>query len=207
MKTIRFLFACLLVVVSLPWGVSAVQAQEDTPQGVTLDYFIATAHYPDYVLLEWESVSELNTQAYRIKRGTSPNVAQASVIIPYIPAHPGSPLGWYYSEQDSTGLVDGTTYYYWIEDEELNHPGVWIFHPEYNPVVPWGFECSVYDFNCDQVVDALDISAAAQRWNCSVGDVCYDEIYDLNADNQINVVDIEMDAAHWGCQFGQPCYG
>lgn len=208
MKPISFLLACLLMFVALSGSAApAAQAQGDAPAGVTLDYFIATANYPNHILLEWESVSEFNTQAYRIKRGVTPDVGQAAVVFPYIPAHPGSPFGYYYSEQDSTGLVDGTTYYYWIEDEQLGHPNTWIPHPEYNPEVLWGFVCSAYDFNCDQVVDALDITAAAQRWGCALGNACYEATYDLNMDNAITVIDIELDAAHWGCQFGEPCYG
>lgn len=207
MKPISFLLACLLAVVSFPLSTPVTQAQADAPAGVTLDYFIATAHYPTYILLEWESVSELNTQAFRIKRGVTPNLADAAVIIPYVVAHPGSPLGYYYSQQDSNSLVDGTTYYYWIEDEQLGQPNVWIAHPEYNPNVTWGFVCSVYDFNCDQAVDTLDITAVAQHWNCAQGNACYDATYDLNSDNQINVIDIELDAAHWGCEFGEQCYG
>lgn len=206
MKTIQFVLACLLVVGALVVSGAAPQVHADAPDGVTLDYFIATASYPNYILLEWETVSELNTQAFRIKRGTTPNLAQATVVIPYVPAHPGSPLGYYYSAQDSSGLVDGTTYYYWIEDEELGGPGNWIPHPDYNPIVLWGFVCSPYDFDCNQVVNTLDITAVAGRWNCSLGDACFDTIYDLNTDNNINVIDIEIDAAHWGCQFGDPCY-
>lgn len=207
MKPIQCLLAFLLIVVSLSGSFVPASAQVDAPAGVTLDYFIATANYPDYILLEWETVSELSTQAFRIKRGTTPNPAQAAVVISYVPAHPGSPFGYYYSAQDSTGLVDGTTYYYWIEDEEFGQTGVWIAHPDYNPVVAWGFVCSIYDFDCNQAVDALDITAAAERWNCSLGDACYDATYDLNDDDLINVIDIELDAAHWGCQFGDPCYG
>ncbi|MCB9141645.1 MAG: hypothetical protein H6646_05120 [Anaerolineales bacterium] len=207
MKSVQFLLGVLLIAVSVVGPSGPVSAQADAPTGVTLDYFIATADYPNHILLEWETVSELNTQAFRIKRGTTPNLAAAAVVVPYVVAHPGSSLGYYYSEEDSTGLVDGTTYYYWIEDEELGHPGVWIAHPEYNPVVVWGFVCSVYDFDCNAVVNALDIAAAAQRWNCSLGDPCYDSRYDLNSDDRIDVIDIERDAAHWGCQYGDVCYG
>ncbi|MEZ4768879.1 MAG: hypothetical protein R2844_10700 [Caldilineales bacterium] len=206
MKRVCLVMMGVVLVVFGGVGLPAGTALAVEPEGVTLDYFIATADYPNHILLEWETVSELNTQAFRIKRGVTPNVAQAVVVIPYIPAHPGSPFGYYYSAQDSTGLVDGTTYYYWIEDEELGQPGVWILHPEYNPTVAWGFVCSEYDFDCNQVVDALDIAAVAAKWNCNLGDACYDAAYDLNNDNRIDVIDVEEDAAHWGCQYGDPCY-
>lgn len=207
MKPISFLLACLLTVVSFPLSAPVTQAQADTPAGVTLEYFIATAHYPDYILLEWATVSELNTQGFRIKRGTTPNVAQASLVIPFVPAANPGGGGAAYAEQDNNGLVDGTTYYYWIEDQDLNGPGNWNPHPEYNPTVLWEFVCSPYDFDCNQVVNTLDITAVAQRWNCALGNGCYDATYDLNSDNQINVIDIELDAAHWGCELGDQCYG
>lgn len=207
MKVRTMFLASLVILLSLIGAQRPSVAQESAPEGVTLDYFIATAHYPDYILLEWESVSELNTQAYRLKRGVTANPAQAVVITPVIPAHPGSIFGYYYSYQDSNGLVDGTTYYYWIEDQDLGGSGNWNAHLEYNPVVTWGFVCSRYDFDCNQVVDTLDVTAVAGRWGCAMGNPCYQALYDLNNDNLLNVIDISLDAARWGCSFGQPCYG
>ena len=206
MKATSWLVVCCVLLGLLAGLPAPVRAQDEAPDGVTLDYFTATASYPDYILLEWETVSEINTQAFRIKRGTTSNPAQAAVLIPYVPAHPGSLFGYYYFLQDSDGLVDGTTYYYWIEDEEFGQPNVWIAHPEYNPIVPW-FACSIYDFDCSMEVDALDIAAAAERWNCSLGDPCYDATYDLNSDDQVDIIDIELDAARWGCQVSDACYG
>jgi hypothetical protein len=200
----------VLVVLSLlllAGAPATVAGQDSQGEGVTLNYFTATANYPNYVLLEWESANELATQAYRIKRGVTPDPAQAVVIIPYIPAHPGSPLGYYYSVQDANGLVDGMTYYYWIEDEALGQPGNWIAHLEYNPFVRWGWVCSIYDLDCNQIVEALDIAAVALHWNCVSPAPCYDERFDLDGDDRVDVVDVVLDAARWGCELGDACYG
>lgn len=207
MKKIGFYLAGLLILSLLAGVPQSVRAQDQAPEGVTLDYFIATADYPDHILLEWQSVSELNTQAYRISRSTTPNPAQAILIASYVPAHPGSSFGYYYSLEDDYSLVDGTTYYYWIEDEELNSPGTWYFHTEYNPIVVWGFVCSRYDFDCNQVVNSLDLAAAAGRWNCILGNACFDPLYDVNDDDRVDIVDLGLVGPHWGCSFGEPCYG
>lgn len=180
-------------------------AQNTPPDSVELEYFIGTAVYPSHILLEWQSVSEQDTQGYRLKRGTTPDPLQVITIAPFIPGNPGSPLGYYYSYQDTFNLVPGTTYYYWIEDQSLS--GSWItYHndPSLNPIVPWG--CSRYDVVCNFAIDAQDIAAIAGRWNCAQGSACFDGHYDLNGDWTIDVRDVMLDAARWGCVIGQACY-
>ena len=82
--------------------------------------FTGTANYPSHILIEWQSVSEIATVLYRIYRATVNNPAQAILISPDISAHPGSTQGYYYSYQDTLNLVGGTTYYYWIQDQDIN---------------------------------------------------------------------------------------
>lgn len=179
---------------------------QSQPTSVDLEYFIGTAFYPNHILLEWQSVSEQQTANFRLKRGTTPDPAQASIITdPVIPAHPGSTIGYYYSYQDSVGLVPGVIYYYWIEDEELG--GGWNQHlgdPDLNPVVPWG--CSIYDVVCNFVIGIEDITAIANHWNCTLGNGCYDDHFDVNGDNAIDVQDTMLAASRWACQLGDACY-
>lgn len=179
-------------------------AHATPPDSVELEYFIGTAVYPSHILLEWQSVSEQETLGYRLFRGTTPNPFQVVEIVPFIAGNPGSPQGHYYAYQDSFDLDPGTTYYYWIEDQDTNG---WNQHhndPNLNPVVPWG--CSRYDVVCNFIIDAQDIAAIADRWNCAVGDTCFDGHYNLNDDNAIDVLDLLLDAARWGCVVGEACY-
>lgn len=204
----RGLLAVLLLTLlaSPAIGVAASPAMEAGPDSVELEFFIGAADYPNHILLEWQSVSEQTTASYRLLRGTTPDPGLAVVITdPVIQAHPGSTQGYYYAYPDSAGLVPGTVYYYWIEDQDLG--GLWNAHqgdPNLNPIVPWG--CSVYDVLCNFVIDTQDIAALAGLWNCALGDGCYDPHFDVNDDNLIDVLDIMLSAGRWGCAQGQPCY-
>lgn len=206
----HWLIWVLVLATLLACSVPLVQASSlpapSQPGPMELEYFIGWAAYPSHIFLEWQSVSEQRTTAFRLRRGTTPNPAQATIITnPVIPAHPGSPSGYYYSYLDSAGLVPGVIYYYWIEDQDLG--GAWNQHlddPILNPVVPWG--CSNYDVVCNFIVDSQDITAIASLWNCPLGSACYNAHYDVNSDNAIDVQDIMLSASRWGCEFGQACY-
>jgi hypothetical protein len=200
----------LVLALLLAGAVPPVQASSlpapSQPDSVELEFFIGTADYPSHILLEWQSVSEQQTTNFRLKRGTTPNPAQATVITdPVIPAHPGSTIGYYYSYPDSAGLVPGVIYYYWIEDQDLG--GAWNQHlddPNLNPVVLWG--CSTYDVVCNFVIDLQDITALANLWGCALGSACYNAHFDVNSDNVIDVQDIVLTSSRWGCELGQICY-
>jgi hypothetical protein len=175
------------------------------PDAVELEFFIGTANYPVDVLLEWATVSETNTSRFRIYRGTVNDWSVAENIHEEDAQSPGGG-GNYYSYHDSYNLVPGTVYYYWIAGANLN--GEWPppdTDPEYVPVVPWG-DCSAYDVVCNFVIDAQDLTAIAERWTCSQGEVCYEATLDLNADLIIDVLDIMEDGGRWGCTWGQACY-
>ena len=58
--------------------------------------------------------------------------------------------------------------------------------------------CYWADFDCDGDVDIVDIMQVAARWNCDLGDPCYDALYDVDDDGDIDIVDIMMVAAEWG---------
>jgi hypothetical protein len=201
------LLTLLLTLLGSPASAAAASpAMQPGPDSVDLEYFIGTANYPQHILLEWQSVNEISVVAYRLKRGVTPDPSQAVVITnPVIPAHPGSPLGYYYAYPDSAGLVPGTVYYYWIEDQDTS--SLWNTHqddPNLNPIVPWG--CSIYDVICDFVIDTQDVTALASRWNCALSQSCYDPHFDVNSDNVIDVRDVMLSAGRWGCALGQPCY-
>jgi hypothetical protein len=197
----------LLTLLSSPaTGIAASATMQAGPDSVELEFFMGTADYPNHILLEWQSVSEIETLAYRLYRGTTPDPDQADLLVPYIPAtNPGAPIGAYYSHQDSFDLTPGVIYYYWIED--LDTGNNWNQHrnePNLNPEVPWG--CSVYDVVCNFVIGIEDITAIANHWNCAWGSACYDITFDVNRDNGIDVRDVMLSAGRWACQLGDACY-
>jgi len=57
---------------------------------------------------------------------------------------------------------------------------------------------SPFDFDGDCDVDIADIMAVAVRWQCEVGDPCYDPRYDVDDDGDVDVIDIMETAAWWG---------
>lgn len=183
---------------------SGGDSSDAAPQSVELNYFIGTAH-PGYILLEWESVSELNTQAFRIYRATVDDPSAAIYLDPpgVVTAHLGSVSGYYYSWQDSYNLTPGVTYYYWLEDQDVNN--IWTRHLDANlvPVVPY---CSLYDVNCSLTVDLADITLVANAWQCSVFDSCYATSYDLDGSYYVLVNDVMQVAAHWSCNWADTCY-
>jgi hypothetical protein len=198
----------LMLLIAIPWaGVHAGSpAAPSGPASVELEFFIGTAYYPDHILLEWRSVSEIKTLGYRLFRGLTPDPDQTILLASFIPANnPGAPIGDDYSYQDSFSLTPGTVYYYWIEDFDTND--LWNQHlddPNLNPVVPWG--CSIYDVVCDFAIDSQDIAALASRWNCALGDACYLLLYDVNRDDITDVIDVMLSAGRWGCVLGEACY-
>ncbi len=68
--------------------------------------------------------------------------------------------------------------------------------------------CSPFDFDCNFVVDSVDVTAVASRWGCIAGDPsnCYEAQFDLDDDQDIDVRDILGAASRWGCSLGQACY-
>lgn len=205
-RTASWLVAALvLLAVPLASAHASPPLAPDGPDAVSLEYFVGSAVYPNYILLEWLSVSEQDTQGYRLFRGVTPDPDQATLLVAFVAGHPGSPAGYLYQHPDSANLTPGVVYYYWIEDLDTN--GVWNQHrddPNLNPTVPWG--CSRYDVVCNFVIDSQDIAAIAGHWNCAVGNSCYDAHFNLNGDSVIDVRDVMLAAARWGCQIGQVCY-
>lgn len=180
------------------------------PQAVEINFFTATSR-SDHLLLEWESVSELETRGYYIWRNTAddpPSASSDAIQLKYIPAeNAGSPLGAYYTYQDRFELVAGTTYWYWLQELDINGNRILIDEPYLVPSVTFAPAPSPYDVNGDWVIDAQDLAAIASHWNCAASDACYDPTYDVDADGDVDIKDIMLVAGRWGCQWGETCYG
>jgi hypothetical protein len=69
------------------------------------------------VRIEWETASELNNLGFHVYRGTSARGPYERVTGQVIPGLGSSPVGARYRHTDS-GLVNGTTYFYRLEDIE-----------------------------------------------------------------------------------------
>jgi hypothetical protein len=52
--------------------------------------------------------------------------------------------------------------------------------------------------DCDGEVDVKDIMYVAGRWQCDLGEGCYDADIDFDSNETINIVDIMQVSAHWG---------
>ena len=84
---------------------------------VTLGWFTVTPQGL-FTAIEWETVSEIDTLGFNLYRGTEPDVVGA--MLNFVPSQaPGSGQGAVYEYQDATVQV-GQTYYYWLEDVDLN---------------------------------------------------------------------------------------
>ena len=88
-----------------------------TPLAVTLASFDAQAMV-DHILLSWETVSEANNAGFNLYRSASP--AATDALLAFVPSQaPGSTQGASYSFDD-TQVAPGQTWYYWLEDVDLN---------------------------------------------------------------------------------------
>jgi hypothetical protein len=87
------------------------------PLAVTLASFDAQAMI-DRIQLSWETVSEIDNAGFNLYRSASP--AAPDALLAYVPSQsPGSTQGASYSFDD-TQVAAGQTWYYWLEDVDLN---------------------------------------------------------------------------------------
>jgi uncharacterized delta-60 repeat protein len=90
-----------------------------SPLAVDLDSFEATAAH-GAVRLTWETASELDNQGFNLWRNSSPDGPAEQLNSALIPSQaPGSSQGFAYTWED-TDVVSGRTYWYWLEDVDLN---------------------------------------------------------------------------------------
>jgi hypothetical protein len=87
---------------------------------VTLaDFNAAQVH--DHILVTWETTSELNNRGFNLYRGTSdagPDVQLNGALIPS--QSQGNPSGFIYTWEDRRDLAPGMTYYYWLDDVDID---------------------------------------------------------------------------------------
>ena len=89
------------------------------PAAVTLAEFYAE-QVADYVLLTWETNSELNNRGFNLYRGTSSAGPDRQLNETLIPSQSqGNPGGFIYTWEDHVDLAPGTTYFYWVEDVDI----------------------------------------------------------------------------------------
>ena len=90
------------------------------PTAVTLAEFGAVQQ-GDMVLVTWETASELDNRGFNLYRGTSPVEPDRRLNPALIPSQSqGSPAGFVYTWEDRADLALGQTYYYWLEDVDVN---------------------------------------------------------------------------------------
>lgn len=90
------------------------------PTSVTVAGFEAILMPVGAVQLLWETVSEFDNQGFNLWRNTSPNDPTEQINAALIPSQtPGSSQGFAYEWIDND-VVSGETYYYWLEDIDLN---------------------------------------------------------------------------------------
>jgi hypothetical protein len=97
----------------------AFVAQIDSvPLAVVLAQFDARAQ-TDHVAVDWETASEIDNTGFNLYR--SPLVDGPRELLAFIPAQaPGSTQGFSYNYADFD-VQPGQTYYYWLEDIDLNN--------------------------------------------------------------------------------------
>ncbi len=101
----------------LACDVGAYESDSAPPLAVTLASFDAQAML-DHILLSWETVSEANNAGFNLYRSASP--AAPDALLAFVPSQaPGSTVGASYSFDD-TAVSAGQTWYYWLEDVDLN---------------------------------------------------------------------------------------
>ncbi len=75
----------------------------------------------DFILLTWETNSELGNRGFNLYRGVDPAGPDRQLNATLIPSQsPGSPSGFIYTWEDRADLTPGTTYTYWVEDVDIS---------------------------------------------------------------------------------------
>ncbi len=89
------------------------------PTAVTLSKFGVLQVVPAHVTLSWTTASEVNTAGFNLYRSENPNGPFTRINPQLIAASIDPVAGGKYQYQD-TSIVSGRTYYYQLEDVELN---------------------------------------------------------------------------------------
>ncbi len=87
--------------------------------GLALGYRTVVAPTEAVIIIEWTTASEVDTAGFNLYRSESPEGPFARINDHLIPASPDPILGGSYAFTD-TEVVAGYTYYYQLEDVEIN---------------------------------------------------------------------------------------
>jgi len=87
--------------------------------GLALGYRAVTAPTEAVVIVEWTTASEVNSAGFNLYRSESPDGPFTRINEHLIPASPDPLLGGSYTFTDAE-VVAGRTYYYLLEDVEIN---------------------------------------------------------------------------------------
>lgn len=96
------------------------------PLAVFLSDFYAVKNGGD-IQVTWETTTEQSNRGFNLYRSTNAAAPEQQLNTALIPSQAqGSPSGFLYTWADSAGLVEGQTYWYWLEDVDVN--GVTTLH-------------------------------------------------------------------------------
>ena len=97
-----------------------VTANLNVPLAVLLASFSAEGQ-ADRVLVQWDTVTEIGNLGFNLWRGLSPDEPDTQLNASLIPSQaPGSTQGFSYQWIDQADLTPGATYFYWLEDVDVN---------------------------------------------------------------------------------------
>ncbi|MFZ2488984.1 MAG: hypothetical protein WAZ19_12800 [Anaerolineae bacterium] len=91
-----------------------------TPLAILLADFSA-AQQGNAVQVMWETATEQSNRGFNLFRGTVPDAWDRQLNATLIPSQAqGSPSGFFYTWEDGADLVSNQTYYYWLQDVDVN---------------------------------------------------------------------------------------
>ncbi len=126
---------------------------------VTLAEFYAE-QVADHVLVSWETASELGNMGFNLLRGTSPAGWDRQLNDLLIPSQSlGNPGGFVYTWEDAADLVPGTSYFYWLQDVDVN--GATTLHGPVSVDFVTPTAVTLGGVSANQGLDTLHYSTAA----------------------------------------------
>lgn len=85
------------------------------PTAVEIVSFTAEP-WDDVIVIRWETAMEVDLLGFNLYRADTPDGVRLQLNETLIPVQaPGSPIGAQYEWSDDNGLLEGQTYFYWLE--------------------------------------------------------------------------------------------
>ncbi len=113
--------------ITLTGGTNSECFTVSTSTAVVLSSFKAATPSPGTITLNWATGSEVNTAGFNIYRAENADGPYVRINAQLIPASTNAVTGASYEYQDTSAVLPGKTYYYQLEDVELN--GKSVRHP------------------------------------------------------------------------------